>query len=75
MLYVNLYFIMVVIIFFDPMNQRVAREFIFTFDSFIDICYQWNLIFANGYDENENMIKLHDQDGDGERQKLTFFLL
>ena len=56
--------------FFDPMNQRVAREFIFAFDSFIDTCYQWNLIFANGYDRNKNMVELHDEYG--ERQKLTF---
>lgn len=56
--------------FFDPMNQRVAREFIFAFDSFIDTCYQWNLIFADGFSPNRHMIELHDQYG--ERQKLTF---
>jgi len=58
--------------FFDPMNQRVAREFVFAFDSFIDTAYQWNLIFANGYSSNNGnkMIALHDQYG--ERQKLTF---
>ena len=47
--------------FFDPMNQRVAREFIFAFDSFIDTCYQWNLIFAKAYDPQKNMVKLHDE--------------
>mmetsp|Transcript_25135 Transcript_25135/g.40823 ORF Transcript_25135/g.40823 Transcript_25135/m.40823 type:complete len:344 (+) Transcript_25135:82-1113(+) len=56
--------------FFDPMNQRVAREFIFAFDSFIDTCYQWNLIFANAYDDSKKMLHLHDEYGD--RQKLTF---
>merc|ERR1712176_760824 len=56
--------------FFDPMTPRVAREFKFAFDSFIDTAYQWNLIFAQGYYERKNMLALHDEYG--ERQKLTF---
>ena len=56
--------------YFDPMNARVAREFLFAFDSFLDTCYQWNLLFANGYDKNKNMIPLHDEYG--ERNRLTF---
>merc|ERR1712228_827290 len=56
--------------FFDPMTPRVAREFKSAFDSFIDTAYQWNLIFAAGYDAKQNMMALHDEYG--ERQKLTF---
>eukprot|EP01083_Nonionella_stella_P020862 57878_1 len=53
--------------YYDPINKKMANQFKYAFDSFVDYCYEYNVLYANGFDEDKGMIEA--------KQKLTAYCI